>query len=153
MRLAFGILDLAARLVLALGIGCLLLAAWLAWNTLSFARNALPATGEVVSYIEKTEDGAVKFRPRIRFRTESGSIVTTSGQLSASSKRFEIGTQVPMLYEPAKPMEARVALFTDNWLGACIAVLVGLVGVAGGMLLRRSIRRELGNAPRPGPPA
>ena len=153
MRLAFGILDLAARLVLALGIGCLLLAAWLAWNTLTFAREAVQVTGEVVSYFESRDDGEVKYRPRVRFRTDDGSIYTVSGQLSSGTQRFPIGTQVPMLYQPPKPGEARIATFTDNWLGACIAALVGVVGVAGGMLLRRSIRRELKKAPPPGPTA
>src|SRR5262245_25939653 len=141
MRLAFTLLDYAARLLLALGVGCLLLAAYLAWMTLSFARDGMRTTGEVVSYIETPEG---KFRPRIRFRTEAGSIVTTSTQLAASSKRFAIGAQVPVIYDPARPTEgARIALFVDNWLGACIAAVVGLVGLAGGFLVRRSVRREL----------
>jgi hypothetical protein len=38
----------------ALGVGCLLLAGYLAWMTLSFAREATSTTGEVVSYIEKS---------------------------------------------------------------------------------------------------
>jgi hypothetical protein len=48
-----------------------------------------------------------------------------------------------MLYRVEKPNEARVALFVDNWLGPCIAALVGLTGLAGGFLVRRSIRRTL----------
>jgi hypothetical protein len=48
-----------------------------------------------------------------------------------------------MLYKAEKPNEARVDLFVDNWLGPCIAALVGLVGMAGGFLVRRSVRREL----------
>ena len=142
MRLALGILDLAARLLLALGVGCLLLGAYLSWNTLSFARDAERATGEVVSYFENREDGAVKFRPRVRFRTAGGEIITTSGQLAAGTKRFEIGARVPVIYPPASPTEARIATFTDNWLGACIAAAVGLAGMAGGFLVRRSVRRE-----------
>lgn len=142
MRLALGILDLAARLLLALGVGCLLLGAYLSWTTLGFARDAVRTTGEVVSYFENREDGAVKFRPRVRFRTATGEIVTTSGQLAASSKRFEIGAQVPVVYRPAKPTEARIATFTDNWLGPCIAAIVGLAGMAGGFLVRRAVRRE-----------
>jgi hypothetical protein len=48
-----------------------------------------------------------------------------------------------MLYKVDQPNEARVALFVDNWLGPTIATLVGLTGVAGGLLVRRSVRREL----------
>jgi len=141
MRTAFSILDFAARLLSALGVGCLLLGAYLAWTTLSFAREGVRTTGEVVSYIETAEG---KFRPRVRFRTEAGSIVTTSGQLATASKRFEIGAQVPIIYNPEKPTDqARIALFTDNWLGATIALVVGVVGLAGGFLVRRSVRREL----------
>jgi len=151
MRLAFRILDLAARLLFVLGVGCLLLAGYLAWMTLSFAREATRTTGEVVSYIESPDGDTVRYRPRIRFRTATGDIVTTSGQLSAASKRFEIGTQVPVVYRTAKPTEARVALFVDNWLGACLATVIGLVGLAGGYLVRRSIRRELARMPASSP--
>jgi len=151
MPLAFRILDLAARLLFALGVGCLLLAAYLSWMTLSFARQAVSATGEVVSYFESPEGDKVRYRPRIRFRTATGEIVTTSGQLSATTRRFEIGTQVPVVYRPERPTEARVALFVDNWLGASIATVIGLVGLAGGYLVRRSIRRELAKLPTSSP--
>jgi hypothetical protein len=147
MQLAFRILDLAARLLLALGVGCLLLGGYLAWQTLSFARDAERATGEVVSYHELHDGDQTRYRPRVRFRTASGEIVTVAGQLSTSSQRFAIGTQVPMIYKTDKPTEARVALFTDNWLGPCIAGVVGLVGLAGGFLVRRSVRRELAKLP------
>jgi len=48
-----------------------------------------------------------------------------------------------MLYKMDRPNEARVALFVDNWIGPSIAALVGLTGIAGGLLVRRSVRREL----------
>ena len=147
MRLAFSILDLAARLLLALGVGCLLLAIYLAWQTLEFAKDAGRATGEVVSYFEIPDGDETRYRPRIRFRTVTGEIITTSSQMATTSRRFEIGTQVPMLYKVAKPTEARIALFTDNWLGACIAAGIGLAGMAGGFLVRRSVRRELQKPP------
>jgi len=56
VRLALSILDLSARLLFALGVGCLLLGGYLAWQTLSFAQDAERATGEVVGYHE-TRDG------------------------------------------------------------------------------------------------
>lgn len=144
MRIAFGIIDLSARLLLALGVGCLLLAAYLSWNTLSFTRDAQRATGEVVGYFESREGDEVKYRPRVRFTTATGEIVTMSGQLAASSKRFAEGSKVPMIYKVSNPAEARIGLFVDNWLGACVAALIGVVGMTGGFLVRRSVRREMG---------
>src|SRR3954463_12077080 len=137
MRLAFGILDLAARLLFALGIGCLLLGGWLAWQTLGFARDAARATGTVVSYHEIHDGDRLRYSPRVRFQTATGEIVTVEGQLATSSRRFAIGAQVPMSYKVSAPTTARVATFTDNWLGVCVAALVGAVGIAGGLLVRR----------------
>jgi len=141
--MAFRILDLAARLLLALGVGCLLLAGYLSWRTLSFSAGTGRATGEVVSYREIADGKDTRYRPRIRFKTVTGEIVTVEGQFFTGTRRFAIGEKIPMLYRPEKPNEARVALFVDNWIGACIATLVGLAGLAGGFLVRRSIRREL----------
>ena len=141
--MAFRILDLAARLLLALGVGCLLLAGYLSWRTLSFSAGTGRATGEVVSYRDIADGKDTRYRPRIRFKTVTGEIVTVEGQFFTGTRRFAIGEKIPMLYRPEKPNEARVALFVDNWIGACIATLVGLAGLAGGFLVRRSIRREL----------
>jgi hypothetical protein len=40
-------------------------------------------------------------------------------------------------------MHARVTLFMDNWLGPLIAAIIGAVGIAGGLLVRKAVRREL----------
>jgi hypothetical protein len=110
---------------------------------LSFSAGTGRATGEVVSYREIADGKDTRYRPRIRFKTVTGEIVTVEGQFFTGTRRFAIGEKIPMLYRPEKPNEARVALFVDNWIGACIATLVGLAGLAGGFLVRRSIRREL----------
>src|SRR5262245_12143752 len=143
MRMAFGILDLAARLLMALGVGCLLLGGWLAWQTLSFAQDAERTTGEVVAYQQAKDGTDTTYRPRVRFKTRHGDIITVTGQLAAKSKRFPEGTQVPVVYKTSKPTEARIALFTDNWLGATLAAVIGLAGLAGGFLVRRGVRREV----------
>lgn len=144
--MAFRILDLAARLLLALGLGCLLLAGYLSTRTLVFSNGVERATGEVVSYREIADGDKKLQRPRVRFKTVTGEIVTMDGQFFTASRRFEIGQQVPVIYKARNPMEGRVALFVDNWIGPCIALAVGLAGIAGGLLVRRSVRRELAKA-------
>jgi hypothetical protein len=140
--MTFRILDLAARLLLALGVGCLLLAGYLSWRTLSFSSDVERTTGEVVSYREIPDGADTRYRPRVRFKTGTGEILTVDGQFFTTTKRFAIGEQVPILYKTHEPMKARVALFVDNWIGPVIAAVIGLVGVAGGLLVRRSVRRE-----------
>lgn len=141
--MALRILDLAARLLLALGVGCLLLAGYLSTRTLAFSKGVARATGEVVSYREIADGDRKLQRPRIRFTTETGEIVTMDGQFFTASRRLAIGQTVPVLYKSAKPMDARVALFVDNWIGPSIAVAIGLAGIAGGLLVRRLVRRDL----------
>jgi hypothetical protein len=111
--------------------------------TLTFVQYAERTTGEVVDYQETKDVADTRYRPRVRFKTARGDIITVTGQLAAASKRFPEGTQVPVVYKTSKPTEARIALFTDNWLGACVAAVIGLVGMAGGHLVRRGVRREL----------
>ena len=141
--MALRILDLAARLLLALGLGCLILAGYLSTRTLAFSNNVARATGEVVSYREIADGDKKLQRPRIRFETSSGEIVNVDGQFFTASKRFEIGQRVPVIYKLRNPTEARVALFVDNWLGASISLGVGVLAFLAGMFIRKAAKRDL----------
>lgn len=143
MQLAFRIMGIAARLLLALGAVCLLLGAYLANRTLDFNHNAVEATGTVVRYLETREGGDTLYRPMVRFTTTGGDIVTFAGQLSSGSRRFAIGTQVPVIYPFGLAQQARISTFTDNWLGATIAGALGLLALVAGVFVRRAVRREL----------
>ena len=141
--MALRLLDLSARLLFALGLGCLVLAAYLSWRTLSFATDAQLATGEVVSYREVRDGDETRHRPRLRFKTASGEIVQFDSQMATATERFRIGEQLPVVYKAGNPTNARVASFQDNWLGACIAAIIGLAGMVGGFLVRRAVQREI----------
>lgn len=143
MQLAYRIMAIAARLMLALGAVCLLLGAYLATQTLNFTQNAQTTTGTVVRYYESQEGGRTAYRPVVRFTTSNGDIVSTTEQLPSSSKRFDIGAQVPVQYPFGQPMKARVATFTDFWLGATIAAAIGLLALIAGVFIRRAVRRDL----------
>lgn len=141
MQLAVRIVGLAARLLLALGLVCLLLGGYLAWQSMSFASNAVSTTGTVVSYFEHDVDGDRRYRPRVRYTTEIGDINTVAGQMDYASQRIPVGSEVPVQYQPADPMKIRIATFFDNWLGATIAAAIGLVSMLGGIFVRRSLKR------------
>jgi hypothetical protein len=143
MQLAPTILSLSGRLLLALGLVCLLLGGYLGWQTLAFSSGAVSTTGEVVSYHEVKDEGATSFRPRVRFKSYNGDIITFTGQMAYTSERYAVGTQVPVMYREEKPVEARIARFVENWLGASIAVTVGTLCFIGGIFLRRATRAAL----------
>ena len=143
MNIAYRIMGIAARLTLALGAICLLLGAYLATQTLNFTQDAQQTTGTVVRYYENQEEGRTVYRPVVRFTTSGGDIVSTTEQLPSSTKRFDVGAQVPVQYPFGQPMKARIATFTDFWLGATVAAAVGVLALIAGVFIRRAVRREL----------
>jgi uncharacterized protein DUF3592 len=146
LQLAFRIMGLAGRLLFALGIVCLLLGGWLAWNSLKPMQDAVQTTGKVVSYREIAEGDSKSYRPRIRFRTLPGNIVTIEGPLMPTSTRFAVGDDVPVIYPRMEPTKARLDTYVDNWLGATIAAIVGVVSFIAGLLIRRAVARDLARA-------
>ena len=147
MNIAYRIMGIAARLTLALGAVSLLLGAYLATQTLNFTQDAQKTTGTVVRYYESQEAGRTVYRPVVRFTTTAGDIISTTEQLPSSTKRFDVGAQVPVEYPFGQPMKARIATFTDFWLGATVAGIVGALALVAGVFIRRAVRRELA---RPG---
>ena len=141
MQLAVRILGLAARLLLALGGVCLLLGAYLAWQTISFQSTSIRTTGTVVSYHEIDDDGRKRYRPRVRYKTHRGEINTSVGQMDYTSQRIPVGTEVPVSYQESDTTKMRIATFFDNWLGASVAGVVGLLTFIGGVFVRRQLKR------------
>lgn len=139
---AFWILGFAARALLVLGAACLLLGGYLAWRTLSFVSDGVRATSTVVSYHETRDKETTRYRPRVRFTTATGEIVTIDGQLSTTVQRFPIGTTVPVIYRRAAPTAGRIGLFADNWLGATVSGVVALVAFIAGIFVSRAAKRE-----------
>ena len=143
MQVAFRIMGIAARLLLALGAVCLLLGAYLATQTMNFSKDAQRTMGTVVRYYESQHEGRAEYRPSFRFTTTNGDIISATEQLPSSSKRFAIGEQVPVQYPFGQPQKARIATFTDFWLGAAVAAVVGLLALIAGVFIRRAARREI----------
>jgi hypothetical protein len=141
---AFRLLALSARILLALGLCCGLLGLYLANEAQTFLQSSVRASGEVVSYREIRDGDDTRYRPRVRFETANGSIVAFEGQLATTTTRFTIGEKIPVVYDAANPQKARVALFTDNWLGATVALAIGALCFVGGLFIRRASKKAAG---------
>ena len=144
--LAYRIMTLAARLLLALGASCGLLGIYLVYQAQTFLEDSARASGEVVSYREVRDGDTTRYRPKFRFTTANGSIVSVEGQLATTTERFAIGEKIPIVYPVANPQKARVALFVDNWLGPSVSLGVGAIAFLGGMFIRRAAKRDLESA-------
>jgi hypothetical protein len=142
LQLAFRIMGLAGRMLFVLGAICLLLGAWLIWQSRDLQGDAVRTTGRVVSYHEIRDGDTMRYRPRVRFNSLAGAIVTFEGQLTTTSKRFALGAEVPVVYPRLDPTKARLDTYVDNWMGATIAGVVGLVSLIAGIFIRRAVRRE-----------
>jgi hypothetical protein len=149
--LAYRILGLAARLLLALGVVCILLGGYLLWRTQALAGDVVRVNGTVVSYREIGEGDETRYRPRIRFTTEGGDIVSFDGQLATTTRRFAVGEQVPVVYPRSDTRQARLASFADNWLGVVAATAIGLLCLVAGIFIRRATRRGIGGNVLGGP--
>ena len=142
MNLSYRIMGLAARLLLALGVICLLLGAYLLSQSSLFA-NTLEATGTFAGYREIRDGDELRYRPRVRFETAGGDIVTFEGQLATTTRRFATGERIPVVYPRTDPQKARIALFTDNWLAPIAAGVIGLLALVAGVFVRRAVQRAL----------
>lgn len=141
--LALRILGLGARLLLALSLVCFLLGGYLLYRGLAFDRTSLTTEGTVVSYREVRDGDAQRWRPRVKFTTPSGDIITFEGQLATTTQRFTVGAAVPVIFSPGKPGEARLATFADNWLGPLASGIIGFLAFGAGIFIRRAAKRSL----------
>jgi len=107
---------------------------------MNLRRSAVRTTGTVVSYHESSHEGVTRYRPRVRYTTLRGDINTVAGQMDYTSPRIPVGTEVPVDYQEVDTTKMRMATFFDNWLGASVAAVVGLLTFLGGFFVRRQLR-------------
>ncbi|HPF25551.1 MAG TPA: DUF3592 domain-containing protein [Steroidobacteraceae bacterium] len=143
MRLAQGIVGIAGYGLAGVAAISLLLGGYLAKNTLALDNDARETTGTVVGHVETSADGKPRYAPLVAFTTATGERVEFRGQLSAPARRWVAGQPAPVRYLASEPKIARVDSFVDNWLGASVALGLGLIAAIAAFVLVRSAKREL----------
>lgn len=82
---------------------------------------------------EAASDDTV-FAPVVEFTTPDGTIQRVEG-VASSPPRYAVGDRVDVLYDPARPGDARVDSFWGLWLGVVLTVVGGGVACAVALVL------------------
>jgi hypothetical protein len=113
-------------LFMAIGIGLLVVAGFLYYNTTTFLAEAAKAEGTVMDLVLSRSDDSTTYRPLIHFQDQQGETIEFMSSVGSNPPSYSEGDKVEVLYIPSKPQNARVNGWFSLW-GA--ATIVGSLGV------------------------
>jgi hypothetical protein len=118
-------------------------------SVFEFRSQAVVVDGEVVDFVtSRGSKGGTMYAPVVRYSVPapeggSGETHEIRGSVSSSSRGYDIGERVEVMYLPDAPAEGRIRNFMEQWFLPTIFGLFTLVfgGVAAGFLVAE-IRRQ-----------
>lgn len=123
---------LPARLISLwfLGVTCLMViggSIWLAYN-LWFVAHASKTTGHIVAMQPSHgPHGDIEYSPVFSFNDASGIVHTQKCSMSSSEYSFEVGENVTILYDPARPLHSKIDSFGTLWFGPLFVIGASLI--------------------------
>ena len=118
-------------------------AAWLGYETLAFRAQASSAEGEVVALRRHVNDeGAVLFRPEVVFAPDGGEAVGFVGSVGSNPPAYSVGERVRVLYDPARPGDARLDDASAWLLPAIFGLFAAIFGGVVGVMLWLRVRKR-----------
>lgn len=106
--------------------GLLLLGAVASYQSANrFLEEAVSATGVVVALEEQRGDGTVSYHPVVVFLDESKKTVRFTSSVGSSPAAYRKAEQVPVLYLPGQPEDARIDRFFEHWGASLIMSILG----------------------------
>ena len=100
-------------------------------NTRDFLRRAAHTQGTVIAFqISHSDNHSMSFTPEINFKNNKGRSVVFNSNLSSDPPQYSVGDKIDVVYDPAKPSNAKVNTFMALWLmplALCIASVVSLL--------------------------
>jgi len=131
------VLTIIGPIFLVVGVGLLLGCFGAFTRTKRFLATAREARAEVVR-VEERHGGSGQSRsyhPVLRYRTQEGATKEIVSAVGSNPPRYNKGDSVVVLYDPARPDDARIHSFANVWLVAFILGFVGVIFiVVGGVL-------------------
>lgn len=128
--------HLWGSLFLTMGVAVLLYGVSLFFQKLGFVQRAGQTTGQVVRRVAGAP--ASRWRPEcyypvIRFATPDGRQVVFQSPETMRDLACRVGTELPVLYESAKPEQARIGV--RKWYDVFMTVYLGVLVSAAGLVL------------------
>ncbi|HMJ68890.1 MAG TPA: DUF3592 domain-containing protein [Cyclobacteriaceae bacterium] len=129
----------------SIGLLLLVLAVWFGNKSYSFLEKAVPVPGIVKDFTETKEYNKEErreytlFWPIVQYHYE-GRDYTWKSNVGSSSPSYDIGNQIPLLIDPAKPGDPEEDSFFSNWFLPLLLGAVGMVFAGVGIIVLRSFR-------------
>jgi Protein of unknown function (DUF3592) len=84
-------------------------------GTKEFKTHAILAPGTVIDNVQGMSSGEIFYYPKIHFLSKEGKEITIISAMGASSAEFQVGEAVTLLYDPQRPMQAKIDSFWQLW--------------------------------------
>ena len=101
-------------------------------NERRFVHSAQHATGKIIAMESRDES----FYPRFTFSLSDGTGVEIASNVGTNPPDFEVGQQVPVVYEARNPRTAKIATTFQIYGFSIVVEIVGMVFIAFGFLAR-----------------
>ena len=125
------------------GVVLLLLGMLLAVRKLQFRRTAQRGQGKVIAnHHSPDSDGSGTYHAEVEFQTADGQTHRFVSGTDSSHASFEVGEQVPILFDPASPETGRIDTFSEQFSGPLLVSGFGMFfALLGGIPLYLRIKR------------
>ena len=136
-------LTLIGFLACLVGVGLLVGSGLAYYSTQGFLERAVAASGSVVKLARTIDsDGDDTYAPVVSFHLKSGPLQTFTSSISSRPASYQPGETVEVLYDPAKPSDARIRSFSQLYILPLVLLLIGLPFTGAGIGLLVWQRRK-----------
>ena len=96
-------------------------------STSSFLKQAATAEGIVVELLVSRTSDSISYRPLVEFTAQNGQVIEFAPSAGSNPARYAEGEQVEVLYQTARPSDAKINDFFSLWGVALILAGMGAV--------------------------